>query len=318
MSEQQYTRPPDDASAADGYATAGAQLRAARESHGLSIDTVAQHLKLAPRQVRAIEDGEFSQLPGRTFVRGFARNYARLMQLDPDQIVAALPGADAAPALDKPAIGSSARAMGELPTSQQSRGVAWSRWAILFAIAALVGVAAVYEVTRKDSPRVADKAPSTKRAPVDPIGPPSGAGTPLPNPLAGGGDAASTQAPTSEMSREAARALLATGDPTALPGPVAPPSASLPITTAAPAGSSANQATLVISYRGPAWTEVRDANGQRLLLVTGAPGTSETVSGAPPFELTLGNASQASVTWRGTAFDLAPHVRGNVARARLP
>ncbi len=95
-------------------------------------------------------------------------------------------------------------------------------------------------------------------------------------------------------------------------------SASLPITTAAPPGSAANQATLVISYRGPAWTEVRDANGQRLLLVTGAPGTSETVSGAPPFELTLGNASHASVTWRGAAFDLAPHVRGNVARARLP
>ncbi len=84
MSEQQYTRPPDDAPAAEGYTSAGAQLRAARESHGLSIDTVAQHLKLAPRQVRAIEDGDFSQLPGRTFIRGFARNYARLMRLDPE------------------------------------------------------------------------------------------------------------------------------------------------------------------------------------------------------------------------------------------
>jgi cytoskeleton protein RodZ len=74
----------------------------------------------------------------------------------------------------------------------------------------------------------------------------------------------------------------------------------------------------VITYRGPAWTEVRDVNGQRLLLVTGASGSKETVSGTPPFELTLGNASNATISWRGAAFDLAPHVKGNVARVRLP
>ena len=101
MSEQQYQGQPNDV--ATPATTAGAQLRAARESHGLSIDTVAQHLKLAPRQVRALEDGDFAQLPGRTFVRGFARNYARLMHLDPDAVVAALPDADATSALDKPA-----------------------------------------------------------------------------------------------------------------------------------------------------------------------------------------------------------------------
>ena len=60
-------------------------LRAAREALGLSIDAVAQQLKLAPRQVRALEDGDFAQLPGRTFVRGFMRNYARLVQLDPER-----------------------------------------------------------------------------------------------------------------------------------------------------------------------------------------------------------------------------------------
>ena len=60
---------------------AGALLRAARESAGMTVDAVAQHLKLAPRQVKAIEDGDFKELPGRTFIRGFVRNYARLVQL---------------------------------------------------------------------------------------------------------------------------------------------------------------------------------------------------------------------------------------------
>ena len=307
MSEQESTDPQDGAPAAEAYPTAGALLRAARESQGLSIDTVAQHLKLAPRQVRALEDDDFGQLPGRTFIRGFARNYARLMQLDPDAVVAALPEADAAPALDKPAIGISTRPMGELPASQQPR-VAWSRWAIPLAIAALIGVAAVYEVTRKDAPRPPEKSPAAARAPVDPIGPISSAATPLPNPLAGGDPGGAQLA--------AAPPAPATGEAAAQAAPT-----SLPITTAAApvtaVGAPRSDATLVISYRGSAWTEVRDAGGQRLLLVTGTPGSSETVSGTPPFELTLGNAAQVSVTWRGAPFDLAPHVKGNVARVRL-
>ena len=315
MSEPQSSGPQDDAPAADSYPTAGALLRAARESQGLAIDTVAQHLKLAPRQVRALEEDDFAQLPGRTFIRGFARNYARLMHLDPDAIVAALPEADAAPALDKPAIGISTRPMGELPASQQPR-VAWSRWAIPLAIAALIGVAAVYEVTRKDPPRPPEKAPAVARAPIDPIGPPTSTATPLPNPLAGSD-------PGGAPSSRDAAGTPATGDPATVPRTATSPSPSpsLPITTAAApvtaVGAPRAAATLVISYRGSAWTEVRDASGQRLLLVTGAPGSSETVSGAPPLELTLGNAAQVAVTWRGAPVDLAPHVKGNVARVRL-
>ena len=79
-------------------------------------------------------------------------------------------------------------------------------------------------------------------------------------------------------------------------------------------------ATLVINYAGPAWTEVRDASGQRLLLVTGnAGGTSETVTGTPPFELDARQrVAGRDVNWRGASFDLAPHIKGNVARVRLP
>ena len=302
MNEEPIPHPPDASTAAPA---AGAQLRAAREAEGLSIETVAHHLKLAPRQVRALEDGDYAGLPGRTFVRGFARNYARLMQLDPDAIVAALPDAVAAPALDRPVLGSSTPSMGELPVSQQPGGVAWSRWMIPLALVALIAVAAAYELTRNDGRRAADSTgAATRAATIDPIGPLPDGGTPLPNPLPGGGTAEPAgNAPTP-------------GEPAA--GSATP--ASLPISTAAPAdrAPAVAEATLVIAYRAPAWTDVRDANGRRILLVTGAPGTTQTVSGTPPFDLTLGNASQTSVTWRGAAFDLGPHVNGNVARARLP
>ena len=128
-------------------ATAGALLGAAREASGLTIDAVAQQLKLAPRQVRALEEDDYTHLPGRTFVRGFVRNYARLVHLDPDEVVGSLPAGAAAPALEAPTLQQTAQTMGELPTTDQSKP-AWARWAIPLTLAVIVAVAAVYEWLR--------------------------------------------------------------------------------------------------------------------------------------------------------------------------
>ena len=84
-----------------GESSVGAWLRSAREAAGLSEDAVAQQLKLAPRQVRAIEEDDYARLPGRTFVRGFVRNYARLVHLDPDAVVAALPVGESTSPLER-------------------------------------------------------------------------------------------------------------------------------------------------------------------------------------------------------------------------
>ena len=310
MSDAESPASPDDL-VAHSRNDAGAQLRAAREVHGLSIETVAQQLKLAPRQVRALEEGDASQLPGRTFIRGFARNYARLLQLDAESIVAALPDAEAVVVADPTA--TPTRPMGELPPSQPRERPAWPRMALLLVMAALAAVAAYYELGLGDRLHPADSA-TLERAkverPADPIGPPPGDAIPLPNPVVPAAPQPGGSAPT------------AAADPTTLSGPLASPTTTLPITAAnmpaLPPASAGGTATLVIRYAGPAWTEVRDANGQRLLLVTGTPGTSETVNGTPPFELTLGNATQVGIDWRGAAFDLAPHIKANVARVRLP
>jgi type IV pilus assembly protein PilF len=128
-------------------ATAGALLVAAREASGLSIDAVAQQLKLAPRQVRALEEGDYDHLPGRTFVRGFLKSYARLLRLDPDEVLGALTTGTAASALDAPLLQATAPTMGELPTAEHSKA-AWTRWAIPLILAAVVAAAAVYEWVR--------------------------------------------------------------------------------------------------------------------------------------------------------------------------
>ncbi len=127
--------------------TAGGLLRAARESAGLTVDAVAQQLKLAPRQVKAIEDSDFAQLPGRTFVRGFVRNYARLVHLDPESVLGALPASAAAPSLESPALHPTAPSIGELPTAANGKA-SWTRWAIPVTLVAIIGATVAYEQMR--------------------------------------------------------------------------------------------------------------------------------------------------------------------------
>jgi cytoskeleton protein RodZ len=327
MTEAVPSGAPDEPSAAVDPNAAGNALRAARESAGWSIDAVAQQLKLAPRQVRALEDGNYAELPGRTFVRGFARNYARLLQLDADALVAALPDPSAAPALDKPALGATSGAIGTF--DERPRRSA-PRLAVLVLVLVLAGLAALYALDRAGvlhltAPRSA--APSTAAGDAATLAS-QGAATPLPNPLAGG-DAPSPATPRETVAVPAKDESSGVPPATvaAMPSPVpgttvvpsasvAAPSAQLPPASAGAAPPGA-QATLVIDYRANSWTDVRDANGQRLLVGTMPAGSTQTVTGAPPFDVVLGNVSHTTVTWRGSTVDTSAYHRQNVARLRL-
>lgn len=68
----------------------GATLSVARESKGLTIDQVAANLRIGPKQVIAIENNAFDQLPDAMIARGFIRNYAKLLGLDSDPLIAKL------------------------------------------------------------------------------------------------------------------------------------------------------------------------------------------------------------------------------------
>lgn len=68
--------------------TPGEMLREGRVRMGMSFSDVARHLKLHPRQVEALERDDYATLPGPVFVRGFLRNYARLLGLEGEVLIA--------------------------------------------------------------------------------------------------------------------------------------------------------------------------------------------------------------------------------------
>jgi cytoskeletal protein RodZ len=75
---------------ANGGATAGAQLRAAREASGLDLAAIAAQTRIPQRHLESIERDDFNALPSTTYTVGFARAYARAVGGDEVAIAAAV------------------------------------------------------------------------------------------------------------------------------------------------------------------------------------------------------------------------------------
>lgn len=65
----------------------GEILKKAREEKRLSLHEVALFLKINSRVLQAIEEGDQSQLPARTFLRGFIQSYAKFLKLDAQAVL---------------------------------------------------------------------------------------------------------------------------------------------------------------------------------------------------------------------------------------
>jgi len=131
----------------------GARLATAREAYGFSLGDVARQLKLSVRQVGALERDDYDAFPSRVFVRGFLRNYAKLLQLDLEHQIVKLQSSEAQ--IEAAAHAGSGQA---LPAVDAPR-VHWRRWALIAALAALIAAALFRPGTDDD---VGDGRPATE------------------------------------------------------------------------------------------------------------------------------------------------------------
>ena len=75
-----------------------AELVKLRDARGFSASLVSSRLRLAPRQIAALETGDWASLPGRAFIRSSLRSYGRLLEVEVAPLLEAieseLPGTD--------------------------------------------------------------------------------------------------------------------------------------------------------------------------------------------------------------------------------
>ncbi len=60
----------------------GEDLRKARESRGVTLETIVNATKISTRHLEAVEQERFDQLPGGLFNKSIVRSYARVVGLD--------------------------------------------------------------------------------------------------------------------------------------------------------------------------------------------------------------------------------------------
>lgn len=306
-----------------GYGQILAQARAGK---GMSAGEVAAKLKLTVRQVEAMETEDESRLPADVFLRGFIRNYARLLDLDPDELI----------------IPMDAQSVVANTITAPTEGVSLSRGGLKRWLVAPVVILALFiffvallyqwlrqgeEVLLPDLPEQMEQSeeigqsgtaqdlavqPDTPSA--VPLSAPSGREEAKASPAAAP-PAPSQVAQTSPPLQATAPATPAATTPKPVPAQVEPPAALPPPVipaTSAPRG----QHTLQFNASQDAWIQVEDGNGKRFSKLIRA-GGSDSFTGTAPFSLVVGEAAQVRMVYDGRHIDLTPFIGQKVARLTL-
>jgi cytoskeleton protein RodZ len=308
------------------------------------VEQVADQLKLAVRQVVAIEAGDYASLPPAAVVRGFVRAYAKVLRLDPVPLVAMIP-------LDTPVVSDSAAVHARREKAASMAQVRFSSggarrrlpWGAIGGVIAAVAIGvAVWQFAPMAGSFGSHPADQGATTVLPPPAAASGNVTELPSPVTGAAGPATAAAgaakpadqvgslqnpsvplisvpPQSQPSGAgAAGTPAAPATPANAPtAPAAsPPTAAAPATAApaaAAAASSAGGDTLVLAVKEDSWIEVRRAKGRPLLSKLVKAGSTETVEIKEPVTLVVGKAAGVQATLRGAPLPLTP-TNGTVAR----
>lgn len=269
-----------------GASGVGAELARARETQGLAITDAAQQLKFAPRQLEALEQERFGALPGPTIARGMLRNYARLLKLDADELLARLGDRLEAPDAERLA----ARFSQPVPFSDSGR-----RSTLVYASLSVLILGAVGAVAYEwHQERNAKRQLAFVAAAQAPLEPPRATPPPPPAP----------------------KAVVPVPKATARPVEAAPAAEARPAAETRPA-SAPGAHRIVVSCEEECWIEVKDGLDRQLVSSLNPAGTERVVRGRPPYDIVIGNAQHASVTYNDRPIDLKPHTRSEVARFTL-
>ncbi|MDO9465931.1 MAG: helix-turn-helix domain-containing protein [Thiobacillus sp.] len=278
----------------DAQLSIGQTLRAAREAQSMSLDDAAAHLRLMHRQIEAMEADDFASLGQTVFARGFVRNYARLLGLAPEDLLARMGGApsEAAP----------------ITQAEPPPPAAWltSPWLILMLLGTLIVVAVPVALYLWLNSEVEDDLPSRKPSAMQTESAP--AITPAP-----------VAAPAEEAPAPAEAAPVPAVEPVRAPAaPLPAPTFQDPAEAGAPAAPPpANGSVLRFDFGDEAWVEVKDGSGRMVHRQLNPAGSRVDIQGRPPFELVVGNATQVRMHYNGRPIDLKPFIAVTVARFTL-
>ena len=251
--------------------------------------------------IEALEQEELSHLPSEVFVRGFVRNYARLVGIEPESLIAPVDvQAEVSETITAPNAGLNVGSSGLRQ---------WLIYPMLAVALFLLLVAGLYHWLRQGEDTLVSTAPETSAVPPAAVTVPA---APLAVPPAAPDIV--TQLASPQPIEDAPAPLPLEVPPEAAVKPAAPE------LDVAIRNADTNVKTGLRSMRfepaQDAWIQVVDAKGTRFSKLVRA-GAAESFAGEPPFRLVVGEAALVKLTYNGHSIDLTPFIGQKVARLTL-
>lgn len=306
-------------------ATLGSRLRAARESHELSIEKIADELRIEEHVLLALEEDRLSDIRvAPVFVKGYIKQYGRLLALDYDEL---------REAFDRQ---SDTQDMHLRPNSsiylRDERQI--TIWAIAALAVLIVAVALLVWWLGEDDSAVSlsggssgDSTSISVAAPVraraedavvaEPQGspPPTMAAAPVfaVPPVSPAAPAQAEAVTEADAGADAEQVTVQVAEQTgeAAPAPVVPASAPAETFTGEPEPGSV---AMLFEFSAESWFELTDARGRRLHYDLAAAGDQFRFMVVPPAQVLIGNADAVTLNVAGEAMAVpSTSLRGNVA-----
>ena len=309
----------------------GKLLQVAREEKKLRPEDVAYEIRLTPSQVLALEEDDYSSMPEETYVRGYLRNYARLVDVPENDIL--LHFARLTRSSDKNT--QPIKISNDSDIKKRGNGV---RWLSLAAIIALILLSALWVLVPYDKLNLTDETtdvPVVKEKVVTTEEIPVGASTlnldqqlksaaeeekstqsTIPSAPPTEPEAADAVSPPITQDEEQ-EVLVSTEQVTQAQSDITAPEQTVdaaPITQPDSNQAATGDAVLQINYSKDSWTDIRDASGKKLLYRTVKKGENITLTGELPMSLFFGFAQGVTVTFNGKEVDVPAYTRGVFAR----
>lgn len=296
----------------------GHQLQAGRIACNLSIEDVSRHLRLSVKQVEALEKEDFEKLPTGTFLRGFVRNYACLVKLDPKPLLQTLPSSSEATI-----------AHTTLNPMHSPRATSFSpNWTlnrqgyrngrkqngllkvVLLVIFLLVTYGIYHSIEWKNFSLISSAAKTDIEHSIEAevINGQSTIELRLPiSPAITSGAQSNTNQTAQTMDMEPHQKKKHFSSVETL--------SSVAATNLNPGGG--DLAALRFKFIGDSWVEVRDQANTIVYKQANVSGTEQVVNGKRPLSLIISNAIKVNLTYNGREIDLIPYTNENDGTARF-
>jgi cytoskeleton protein RodZ len=297
----------------------GTILREGREERNISITDIAHQLHLDSKIIRALEDDDYDYLPDPIYVRGYIRNYCKLLGKEPEEIL---------DQFMKNSGGKDPEIIPEIKhhsqTSSSDKPV--KAFTYLISLALVILLIAWWqrdELLIEDIDTVEVGAPDPDEVTILPD-----------EPVETVENTIEDEVETNESID--AQPFLQTDDELSFESNEEQVIDNISTNSTSPAFSNANAAespfiqpepeeyvastgpdTLVLTVNSDSWIEIYDVNSQRVYFDLGRRGDRLTLYGTAPFEILLGFAQGVSIEFNGEPIEQAPFTRSGVARFTL-